>query len=205
MKNKYYKALEKEEASINERRMELQRKRQLIERSDKFADSKTLESIVTIINAKEDKEYGLYTFSFTEKDHTETRWRSSLEGVPNVSGAELAATAKPYTVTVKGKSFSTRIIVDKESYELFQTLSFSKCSDYEQSLKSYLRGKKHAVIPASVSSETFDNNFGYIKELLECLTEWRLENGTLDIPSTTIASITNKIVGEDRSLKKISK
>lgn len=215
-REKYLKSLNEEEAALSARKNDLAKKREFYDCCHRFSKENmetVLKYIVPMISALEGTEYVDHTFSMKESDHYETEWYSPYEGQYGVNGAELAATAKPYEKLVKGGTFQTRIIIDKATCDTFNLLSFSTCADYRNNLSRLLVTKKYFEIKPRVISKTkrfefkgvflnadmFSDMFPYVSTFLERLTDWRLENGTEEIPEDVLADIAQTVMTETLS------
>lgn len=196
----YLTSLEQEESALESQKSKLQEKRKFYNSCQSFTGEEmenVLKHIVSMISQVEGKEYVDAAFSKREKDHYETEWVSPYEGQYGVSGAELAATAEPRDVLVKGKTYFARIIVDKETYDTFHLFSFSSCREYQENLGRLLVTKKFVQLQDwGIKAETFLEMFPYVSAFLERLTDWRLENGTKEIPEVVLSSLTAQVTEE---------
>ncbi len=215
-KDKYLQSLNEEEADLEARSRQLKKRREFYNNCQAFVGEdmeNILRYIIPMISKVEGEEYVDHTFSKKENDHYETEWVSPIENLPGVSGAEIAATAEPRSKLVKGKSFQTRIIVDKRTCDTFTMLNFSNCSDYKTNLSRMLSTKKYFEIKrisikttkhfditkTGFKKDMFSEMFPYISKFLERLTDWRLENETEQIPEEVLASIANSVTTETLS------
>lgn len=199
-RKEYLQGIDREEATLRRQSERLQEKREFYNNCQVFAYDEmeaVLKHIVPMINQVEGKEYVDHTFIKKEEGHYETRWHSRLEGLPGVSGAELADTATPYEAWVEGKAFKTRMILEKETCDTFSLLSFSTCGDYKNNLSRILATKKFLEIKGiGVKAETFSTMFPYVSTFLERLVDWRLENASEEIPEDILASIALAVTEE---------
>lgn len=196
----YLTSLEQEESALASQKSKLQEKRKFYNSCQSFSGEEkesVLKHIVSMISQVEGKEYVDTVFSKEEKDHYQTEWISPYEGQYGVSGAELAATAEPREVLVKGKTYFARMIVDQETCDTFHLFSFSSCREYQENLSRILATKKFVDLNDwGIKAETFSEMFPYVSTFLERLTDWRLENGKKEIPEDVLASIASTVTGE---------
>lgn len=218
-KEKYLKSIEAEEKELSTRESALAKRKEFYTNCHLFSDEdmeNVLRYIVPMISKVEGTEYVDHVFSIAENDHYETEWVSPYEGQYGVSGAELAATAKPRERLVHGQSFRTRMIIDKATCDMFGLLSFSTCHDYRSNLARILTTKKYFEIKPIVVTKTkhfefkeiclkaelFSSMFPYVSDFLTRLTDWRLENGIEEIPEEVLASIAESVTAETLSKDK---
>lgn len=209
----YLENLKKEEEEIESQKKRIQEKRKFYEECHNFIGkdiTAILGQIIPMISKVEGKVYVDHTFSFTEEDHYETEWRSPYEGQYGVSGAELRATSVPHSVKVKGEKFQTRLIVEKSICDMFEILEFTTCKDYKGNLSRLLATTKYFEIKDMVTASNkylqvknmgfkasmFSDMFPYVAEYLERLTEWRLENGTKEIPEEVLVRIAEEVTAD---------
>ncbi len=202
-REKYLQSLNAEEAALSAQQEKLEDKREFYATCQNFYEEEVdavLRYVVPMISKVEGEEYVDQTFSMKEPDHYETEWRSPYEGQYGVSGAELAATAEPYRRLVKGNSFQTRLVVAKTVSDTFGVLSFSNCADFKNSLLKLIATKKFVELRGKgFHANKFSEMFPYVSEYLERLIDWRLENGTSEIPEAVLASIAEEVTVETLS------
>lgn len=196
----YLTSLEQEESALVSQKSKLQEKRKFYNSCQSFSGEEkenVLKHIVSMISQVEGKEYVDAVFSKREEDYYRTEWVSPYEGQYGVSGAELAATAEPREVLVKGKTYFARMIVDKETCDTFHLFSFSSCREYQENLGRILATKKFVELKDwGIKAETFLEMFPYVSAFLERLIDWRLENGTEEIPEPVLSCIAAQVAEE---------
>lgn len=192
LRKSYLDSIEQRENRLDSARERLMADKRFYQNCFRFgASSSILDRIAKLISQHEGEEYITNQFSFTVPGHYETCYRSPFEGLPNVSGAELAASMESYQSWQKEVTESKTVIVRKSTAEMFNQLSFSNMRDYFQSLKSVLQNQVHFYVPAVLQPDNFDGDLDYVNEYLSRLVDWRLENKTLTIPEEVLEALLN--------------
>lgn len=209
MGNSYLQDIKKQERRLELEQERLNNERYFYQNCSKFnlfdfeQNCSILNRVAKLISAYEGEEYIFNEFKMTEEGHYETEYYSRLEGLPNVSGAELAATQKSRQVWKEPKTYLKRMLVKKETCEIFSKLSFQNHLDYFSNLDKFLEDQKYFELKGGFGPEDFEEKFPYVKEYLGSLVHWRLEHHTLTIPEKVMDSLLN--VPEQPEEKKLNK
>lgn len=209
MQNSYLQDIKKRERRLELEQERLDSERDFYKNCSKFSQfdidqtCKILERVSKLISVHEGEEYVYHEFRITEKGHYETEYYSRLAGLPNISGAELAASQESRQVWKEPKTYSKRMLVKKATCDIFSRLAFQNHSDYFSNLDKILEDQKYFEVKGGFGPEDFAEKFPYVKKYLGSLVHWRLEHHTLTIPVKVMDELLN--VPEQPEEKKLSK